>query len=204
MNEATNETDDSHILPVSVEQMTASVSHTMRVPPLWILHVAHMSALSPGKHWVYMISTTRTQDSVYRQPQEKVISRIRVHPNPLRHWLLSANNHPQSAFFVLNCMVGPFDSEVEAREVVRAVSQGTRGSERRYVFMINWARAHRKRFLPLVLPATLICNPLFLPDLLSSSGNWGLISKNHVQNTRKKNRLHARAQLEAGHHQPQH
>jgi hypothetical protein len=194
---------ESDILPVSIEQMAASVSHVANVPASWIMHVAHIPVLLPEKQWVYMISTTRTRDSIYRQPQEKVISRIRFDPNPVRHWLMSTNNHPQQAFFMLNCMMGPFNNETEARNVVSIVSQGTRGSERRYVFMINWARKNQKRFLPLVMPATLTCNPLFLPDLLSSSANWGLISKNHVQNNRKKNRVHARTQLEARDHEPQ-
>jgi hypothetical protein len=184
--------------------MAHSIAHIARVPALWILHVAHMRSLMPGKYWVYMISTTRTRDSIYRKPQEKVISRIRVDPNPLRHWLISTNTHPQQAFFMLNCIMGPFDNEAEARLIVRAVSQGTRGSERRYVYMMNWARAHQKRFLPLVMPATLICNPLFLPDLLSSTTNWGIISKNHVQANRKKNDLHPGTKPQAGDHEPKH
>lgn len=172
--------------------MVASISHILRASPAWIMHVAHMPSIVPGKFWVYMISTTRTHDSVYRKPQEKVISRIRVDANPLRHWLISTNIHPQQAFFMLNCMMGPFDSDAEARSIMTAVSQGTRGSERRYAFMVNWALANRKRFLSLVMPATLISNPLFLPDLLTSTPNWRIVNRKHVQSKRKKISLRPR------------
>jgi len=179
--------------------MAESVSHVIKTPAPWIMHVAHMPKLRDDTFWVYMISTTRTRDSIYRKPQEKVISRIRVDTNPLRHWLLSTHTHPQQAFFMLNCIMGPFASEAEAKKIMRVVSQGTRGSERRYAFMINWARAHRKRFLPLIMPATLICNPHFLPELLSSTANWGIVNdfyKNHNHSRKKKDRPHCRTKIE--------
>lgn len=193
---------ESDNLPTAINSMAASIAHILHVPPTWIMHVAHQPALQAGAFWVYMISTTRTRDSVFRKPQEKVISRIRVDANPLRHWLLSVYTHPQQAFFMINCMIGPFACETDARDVTTVVSQGTRGSERRYAFMMNWALANRKRFISLVRPATLISNPLFLPELLSSTSLWGIVNRKHAQAKRKKKYARPRAAARPRDHEP--